>query len=132
MAIEKGKSIEANDITKALNTKVNTSDVLSLEDIQDTSDLTGKVASASSVKNLIVDYDLGLLGISHEKKFTIPNQDSRFLSLYLIHEGYSYIYPEVGGTLGFNYTIDKNELIVNRTDDGAYFDWNVHVLMLNI
>lgn len=35
-----------------LNSKVNTSDVLSFEDIQNTSDLTNKVASASAVKDI--------------------------------------------------------------------------------
>ena len=44
-----------NLVKSALDTKVNTADVLTAEEILATTDLTGKVASASSVKSLNAD-----------------------------------------------------------------------------
>ncbi len=47
-----GDIIHAKDVTDELDKKVNTSDVLSFEEIQATTDLTGRVASADSIKSL--------------------------------------------------------------------------------
>ena len=52
MAIEKDKSIVATEVVDALNKKVNTSDVLTLGEIQESTDLTGKVASAGALKEI--------------------------------------------------------------------------------
>ena len=57
-----------NLVKSALDTKVNTADVLTLEQIQATTDLTGKVASASSVKSLDV----------HKMEFYVPSSDTDY------------------------------------------------------
>ena len=52
MAFEQNQRIEIEDVKTELGKKVNTANVLTLEEIQATTDLTGKVASASSAKEL--------------------------------------------------------------------------------
>lgn len=52
MAFEQNKPIELEDVRKKLGEKVSTSDVLTLGEIQSSTDLTGKVASASALKVL--------------------------------------------------------------------------------
>lgn len=54
MAFEKNQKIEIEDVKNKLNGKVNTSDVLTLTDIQTSTDLTGKVASASALKQALI------------------------------------------------------------------------------
>lgn len=51
MAFEQNKPIEIQDVKDKLGGKVSTSDVLTLTDIQASTDLTGKVASASVIKD---------------------------------------------------------------------------------
>ena len=57
MAFEQNKPIKIQDVKDKLNEKVNTSDVLTLAQIRSSTDLTGKVASASALKE-IVNLDL--------------------------------------------------------------------------
>lgn len=54
MAFEQNKPIEIQDVKDKLNGKVSTSDVLTLTDIQASTDLTGKVASASALKQTLI------------------------------------------------------------------------------
>lgn len=51
MAIERNSEILYTDITGELDKKVNTTDVISLKEIQAGTDLTGKVASAEAVRD---------------------------------------------------------------------------------
>ena len=51
MAISQNDPIKATEVAAALDKKVNTSDVLTLAEIQAITDLTGKVASASVIKD---------------------------------------------------------------------------------
>ena len=51
MAFEQNKQIKIQDVKDKLNEKVNTSDVLSLEEIKTGTDLSGKVPSASAIVN---------------------------------------------------------------------------------
>lgn len=51
MAFEQNQKIEIEDVKTELGKKVNTANVLTLEVIQATTDLTGKVASASVIKD---------------------------------------------------------------------------------
>lgn len=53
MAIEKDKPIIATEIVDALNEKVSTSDILTWEEVEAGTDLTGKIASAE-VNNLLI------------------------------------------------------------------------------
>lgn len=50
MAFEQNQKIEIEDVKTELGKKVNTSSVLTLDEIQGTTDLTGKIASASALK----------------------------------------------------------------------------------
>lgn len=52
MAFEQNKPIEIQDVKDKLDGKVDTSSVSTFEEIMGTTDLTGKVASANSVKDL--------------------------------------------------------------------------------
>ena len=54
MAIERDKPIIATEITSALNGKVNTSDVLTLSSIRDSTDLTGKIPSVEATRDTLV------------------------------------------------------------------------------
>lgn len=51
MAISKGSEILYKDIVDELDKKVNATDVLSLEEIQASTDVTGKIASAEAVRD---------------------------------------------------------------------------------
>ena len=52
MAFEQNQKIEIEDVKTELGKKVNTSSVRTIEEIQATTDLTGKIASASALKVL--------------------------------------------------------------------------------
>ena len=52
MAFEQNKRIEIQDVKDKLDGKVSTANVLTLEGIQAATDLTGKVASASALKEI--------------------------------------------------------------------------------
>lgn len=54
MAFEQNKPIEIQDVKDKLGGKASTSDVLTLTDVQASTDLTGKVASASALKQVLI------------------------------------------------------------------------------
>ena len=51
MAFEQNKPIKIQDVKDKLDEKINTSDISTLSEIQSSTDLTGKVASASVIKD---------------------------------------------------------------------------------
>ena len=53
MAISQNDPIKATEVVDALNKKVNTSDVLTLSSIRDSTDLTGKVPSAGAIRDTL-------------------------------------------------------------------------------
>ncbi len=53
MAIEKDKPIVATEIVSALNKKINYSDCLTLSEIKDSPDLTGKIPSAEAIRDTL-------------------------------------------------------------------------------
>ena len=53
MAISQNDPIKATEVVDALNKKVNTSDVLTLSSIRDSTDLTGKVPSAEALRDTL-------------------------------------------------------------------------------
>ena len=53
MAISQNDPIKATEVVDALNKKVNTSDVLTLSSIRDSTDLTGKVPSAEAIRDTL-------------------------------------------------------------------------------
>ena len=54
MAFEQNRKIEIEDVKTELGKKVNTADVRTIEEIQATTDLTGKVASADALKQALI------------------------------------------------------------------------------
>ena len=54
MAFEQNKPIELEDVKKKLDEKVGTSDITTLSEIQSSTDLTGKVASADALKQALI------------------------------------------------------------------------------
>lgn len=54
MAFEQNKPIEIQDVKDKLDEKVNTSDIAALGEIQSSTDLTGKVASADALKQALI------------------------------------------------------------------------------
>lgn len=64
MAISQNSKILAKDIKDELDRKANATDVLSLEEIRASTDLAGKIASASALKATLVDFKYHIDGDS--------------------------------------------------------------------